>query len=545
MKSERNMISKKDLIIKIALRFIDVPRVEIDNRINESLRDLGEFYQTEYCLVSALLPDTKEALKIYGLEDKSEDSVKLLQNIALANSPWLKNQLSLKGTVIINDVNNLPAKANREKQELQQLEIKSLMIAPLVYNDTNFGLLIVAVSKTSRRWLDSEIELLKIVASIIASALHRKKTEEKMAETMSLYHLFIDKINEGIAICHQERFIFVNNKLAEMLGYTVDELIGMEFHNILTNRGVEILKERERRQAIGKTVPKRYETSFKCRDGHTIEVEVSPVEIEYRGKLTTFAVISDISEYKRLSLAKQALEVKWLKQQRLMSLTLMIGGIIHNIKNTLTVVMGRAQMLKTRLPELKEPDIIVDNVRKIESLLTSFIDKMNLELENKKITINLSELLRNELLFLETESFFKTQIEKEIVLRRDLPLITGYYSDFSQSLMNIIHCCVESMRDSPRKILKIETGISQDNIYVEIATTGQPIIPDNAEELFTPSFYHEIPENENASDQKALIKYNLYNAYMLLSSYKAKFSAFNNPESGSTIRVELPIESNN
>jgi hypothetical protein len=25
-----------------------------------------------------------------------------------------------------------------------------------------------------------------------------------------------------------------------MLGYTVDELIGMEFHNILTNRGVEI-----------------------------------------------------------------------------------------------------------------------------------------------------------------------------------------------------------------------------------------------------------------------------------------------------------------
>jgi hypothetical protein len=51
---------------------------------------------------------------------------------------------------------------------------------------------------------------------------------------------------------------------------------------------------------------------------------------------------------------------------------------------------------------------------------------MNLELENKKITINLSELLRNEkLLFLETATFFKTKIEKEIVLRRDLPLITG------------------------------------------------------------------------------------------------------------------------
>jgi DNA-binding HxlR family transcriptional regulator len=36
----------------------------------------------------------------------------------------------------------------------------------------------------------------------------------------------------------------------------------------------------------------------------------------------------------------------------------------HNIKNTLTGGNWTAQMLKTRLPELKEPDIIVDNVRK-------------------------------------------------------------------------------------------------------------------------------------------------------------------------------------
>ncbi|HPC36018.1 MAG TPA: PAS domain S-box protein [Candidatus Marinimicrobia bacterium] len=540
------MISKQDLIIKIAFRFINVSRGEIDARIDESLRDLGEFYQADHCLVLLLSPDTKEISKIYGgIGEKTEDSVNLLKNIYLANYFWLIDQLSLKNTIILNDVNDLPAKAMVEKQELHKLKIKSLMVAPLFCNDTSFGFLVVAVTRTARRWLDDEIELLKIVADIITSALYRKKTEEKLADAESLYHLIIDKINEGIAICHNDRFIFVNNKLAEMLGYTVEELTGEEFHKILTNRGIELFHERQSRRKIGKTVPRRYETSFKCKDGRTIEVEVSPVETDYRGELATFAVISDISEYKRLSLAKQAMEVKWLKQQRLMSLTLMIGGIIHYIKNTLTVVMGRAQMLKTRLPELKEPDIIVENVRKIESLLTSFIDKMNLELENKKIAINLSELLKNELLFLETESFFKAQIEKEIILRRDLPTIAGYYSDFSQSLMNIIHCCVESMRDSPQKILKIETGVCQDNIYVEIATTGRPIIPDNADKLFTPSFYREIPETEESSDLTALIKYNLYNAYILLSGYGAKFSAFNNPESGSTIRIELPIEKNN
>jgi len=133
---------------------------------------------------------------------------------------------------------------------------------------------------------------------------------------------------------------------------------------------------------------------------------------------------------------------------------------------------------------------------------------------------------------------------KELILQRDLPLIIGYYSDFSQGLMNIIHCCVESMRDTPQKKLTIETGSTSDAIYVEIVTTGESIIPENIEEFFVPGYYRLTPETEESSDKVALTKFNLYNAYMLLNSYGVKINAANNPEGGTTFRIQFPIDKN-
>ena len=543
MKETPDMKKMLDLIVKVTTRFMSIAGEEMGYWIEMALQDLGKFYQVDRCGVFLFSPDGKQMSNTHEWCGKGvEPQINRLKNIPLKNFPWLKAQLRRKTPVVINNLERLPAEAKNEKQEFQSREIKSLLIAPMIYNKTRIGLLELDVVKAPRRWQSQEVVLLKMIADIFTSALERKKTEKNLTDTESLYQVFMNTINEGIAVHQNDRFIFINNNLAEMLGFKVDELIGKDYREIYTRRGLDLLEERRRLRQLGKNPPQRFETTFKCKDGHTIDVEISSVVTDYRGALATFSVINDITEYKRLNLAQQTMEVKLLKQQRLMALTLMISGIIHNIKNTLTVVMGRAQLLKTRLPELKEPDIIVNNVKKIESLLTSFVEKIALERENKKIPINLSDLLKNELLFLETESFFKTQIVKELYLQRDLPSIVGYYSDFSQGLMNIIHCCVESTRDIPEKKLTIETGTAPDAIYVEIITTGEPIISGNIEEFFTPGYFRPSQGVDESTDQVALTKFNLYNAYMLLNGYGAKFSAVNNPEGGTTFRILFPVE---
>lgn len=536
------MKKMQNLIIKISTRFINISSEEIGYWIDMALQDIGEFCRVDRSYVFLLSPDKKQMSNTNEwCQEEIDSQISRLKNMELADYPWWKAQLQHKTPVVLNSLDELPREAKNEKAEFQAEGIKSLLVVPMIYNRSCIGFLGFDSVKAARQWSDEEIMLLKMVADILTSAIERKKTEDSLSDTESLNRIFVNTINEGIAISQKDRFIFVNKKLAEMLGYTMNELIGKDYHEVYTARGVELLEERRRMRQLGKIPPERYETTFKCKNGHTIDVEVSPVITDYKGSLATFSVISDITEYKRLSLAQQSMEVKLLKQQRMLSLTLMMSGIIHNIKNTLTIIMGRAQLLKIRLPQLKEPDIIVNNVKKIEALLTTFIDKIYLEQENKKIQVNLSDLLKNELLFLETESFFKAQIKKELLLSRDLPSINGYYSDFSQGLMSIVHCCVESMRDSAAKTLTIRTDSVSQGVSVEITTTGRPIAEGDIDELFTPRFYRVIPGTGESSDPAALTKFNLYNAYMLLNGYGAKFTVVNNPEGGTTFRVEFPV----
>jgi PAS domain S-box-containing protein len=540
------MKKMQNLIIKISTRFINIAGDEVNFWIDTALQELGEFCQVDRSYVFLLTPDKKFMSNTNEwCRETIKPQISRLKDLQTSRFSWWLTQLNRKLPIVLNSLDELPHEAQHEAEEFRIEEIKSLLAVPMIYNKTCVGFLGFDAVKAPHKWSDDEIALLKMVADILTNAIERKKTEENLSETESLYRLFINTINAGIVISQQDRFLYVNKKMADMLGYTESELIGKDYREVYTSRGLDLLEERRRMRQVGKIPPDRYETTFKCKDGHIIDVEISPVITDYRGALATFAVINDISEYKRMSLDQQAMQVKLLKQQRLLSLTLMMSGIIHNIKNTLTVIMGRAQLLKLRLPQLNEPDIIVSNVKKIESLLTSFIDKIYLEQENRKIQINLSDLLKNELLFLETESFFKAQIRKELLLTRDLPLVTGYYSDFSQGLMSIVQCCVESMRDSAAKTLTIRTDATERVVVVEIASTGQPIIEGKVEEIFMPMFYRIIPGATEPSDPAALTKFNLYNAYMLLNSYGVSISASNNPAGGTTFRVEFPFDRHN
>jgi len=537
------MKKMQELIVKISTRFINLSGTEIDYWIDSTLQEIGEFCGVDRSYVFMLSAGNEQMSNTHEwCREGITPQMNELKNEQLADWPWWKKQLHRKAPIVIFDINELPAAASSEKKNWQAHEIKSLVTVPMIYNKVNIGFLGFDAVTALHKWNDSEIMLLKMIADILASAMERKKTEDSLSSAESLYQLFINTINEGIAISQNDRFIFVNQKLADMLGYTAAEMTGKDYHEIYTTKGQELLAERQRMRRVGKVPPQRYETTFKRKNGRTIDVSVSPVITEYKGALATFGVISDITEYKRLSLAQQALEVKLLKQQRMQSLTLMMSGIIHNIKNTLTIVMGRAQLLKIRLPQLKEPDLIINSVKKIESLLTSFIDKIYFEQENKRVQINLSDLLKNELLFLETEAFFKAEIKKELVLQRDLPPITGYYSDFSQGLMNIVNCCVESMRDTPQKILTVKTSALPKGVQVEILTTGKHIAEEHIEALVAPKYFRLDPEQAEQSDQSALIKFNLYNAYMLLNGYGAKFTVINKPEGGTILRVLFPVE---
>ncbi|MCD6205718.1 MAG: PAS domain S-box protein [Candidatus Marinimicrobia bacterium] len=128
----------------------------------------------------------------------------------------------------------------------------------------------------------------------------QKLAEEALKESEEKYRLLVESSRDAIVISQNDKFIFINDAFAQMLGYPKEELLMMNYQNVYTENAVHILEERKKQRSRGAAVPDRYETVFRKKDGSEIPVEANIRIIDYHGQKATFAVIRDITKQKEI-----------------------------------------------------------------------------------------------------------------------------------------------------------------------------------------------------------------------------------------------------
>jgi PAS domain S-box-containing protein len=132
-----------------------------------------------------------------------------------------------------------------------------------------------------------------------------------MDELNSLQAALIERSNDGIAIIQETRLIYVNSRLASLLGYPVEALLGSHFWSYLHPDEKERVVDYYNRRLAGQDVPPVYESAITHKDGHKIEVEVNAGIIEYLGHPADFVFVRDISERKRVDEELRSREEKF------------------------------------------------------------------------------------------------------------------------------------------------------------------------------------------------------------------------------------------
>ncbi len=138
----------------------------------------------------------------------------------------------------------------------------------------------------------------------------RKKIEAALLESQEKYRILVNHSLQGIAIAQglPPRIVFANPALADILGYSVEELTSLGPGQGVTLVDVEyqdMFWGRYQDRVQGKSVPPRYEVLAVRKDGRKRWVEMFANRIEYDGKPSVQAVFIDITERK---LAREALE---------------------------------------------------------------------------------------------------------------------------------------------------------------------------------------------------------------------------------------------
>jgi len=128
----------------------------------------------------------------------------------------------------------------------------------------------------------------------------RKQAEEALRESEAKYRLLVENLNEGIWMIDEKAVTtFVNPRMAEMLGYRAEEMLGKHLFSFMDKQGVQIATQKLalRQQGIGE----QHDFEFMHRNGTRIyaRLETSPlldIVGNYRGSL---AGVQDITENKR------------------------------------------------------------------------------------------------------------------------------------------------------------------------------------------------------------------------------------------------------
>src|SRR5690606_6036137 len=102
----RNKFDK--LVAEISSAFLNATPDSIDDKINDALRQIGEFFVVDRSFVFRHTPDWTHFTNTHEwCADGIAPVQALMQNVPLVDYPWWKKQIATNPLVVLNDINNL------------------------------------------------------------------------------------------------------------------------------------------------------------------------------------------------------------------------------------------------------------------------------------------------------------------------------------------------------------------------------------------------------------------------------------------------------
>ncbi|MEA3310967.1 MAG: PAS domain S-box protein, partial [candidate division WOR-3 bacterium] len=140
----------------------------------------------------------------------------------------------------------------------------------------------------------------------------RKMVEEALRESEELYRTLVNSAEEGICLVDSdERFLFVNPKMANLVGYDQEELMRKSLLELVPSDEVEFIRSESRRRMKGET--SRYETTFIHKNGTPRKVLVNAAPI-YDADGEFYAALGVLTDITDLKIVEDELRLRLIYQ---------------------------------------------------------------------------------------------------------------------------------------------------------------------------------------------------------------------------------------
>ncbi len=323
----------------------------------------------------------------------------------------------------------------------------------------------------------------QLLGRSIRYALRQASVLSEVADKENKYRsLFERSIDAIFVIDHDLRFQDANSSVERLLGYTREQLCGMNPARLFAD--LNCLRElrfnvREHGQI------KDFEAILLTREGRKRICQVSIWAVDdSRGRPEWFqGIVRDITEQKK---AQQDL----ILAEKLSMTGKIARSIAHEVRNPLTNLSLALEQLKDELEVDNEyvtmfTDIIGRNVDRIGQLITEMLNSSKpREPERRRQDFN--EVVRSTVMMVNDRIKLKRmRLETDYVAGNCQTLIDR--EQIKTAILNLLVNAVEAMEEG-KGVLQVRTDCSADKVYVQITDNGGGISPTVRQRLFDPFF---------------------------------------------------------
>ena len=377
------------------------------------------------------------------------------------------------------------------------------------------------------------------LVGVVRDLSARKRTEAELRQALELRDRIMESVPNGIATLDVAgRFTHVNRRVAEITGYSQDELIGRHLGELLPPDLVEAATSPVSKVMSEAASISAAEIPLTRPDGtkRTVRFSIGPLRAE--GEIIgAVATAEDITEQRQL-------EQRFAQAQKMEAVGRLAGGLAHDMNNLMTAVIGYSELVMEALPRNGRIYTQVEQIHAAGERAVNTSSRLLALARRQVIQPKVVDL--NDLIFdihRTLGHLIGEDIELALLPTRGLHAIEIDPGQFEQVLLNLAVNARDAMPHGGKLVIQTanlsvpehsddENSHAADWVLLTVSDTGTGMDEDVKRHLFEPFFTtKEVGKGTGLG---------LATCYGIISQAGGRIEVESAPAEGAIFRIYLP-----
>lgn len=322
------------------------------------------------------------------------------------------------------------------------------------------------------------------IEGFITDITESAELERRVRAQQGQFHALADQGITGVYLIREGRFAFVNERIAQLFGYTVDEMLALPgISDVIHPADRDRVAENVRKRLDGETASLHYEFRGVTKSGRVFDVEVEGRPVETDEGPAVLGVLLDVTERNRA-------QRRYHETQKKEAIAELASGVAHDFNNILATIGMLAQLMADGAEDEAARDLhdVQEAVRRGARLCKRLM-AFGASRSHGETSTGVGAVLSDLTPILE-RLLARQGVRLSVSVPQDLPPVRIDVAQLEQVAMNLVLNAGDASPEDAEVELSsaLEKAPDGENVVLRVRDRGAGIAPEHLERIFEPYF---------------------------------------------------------